>query len=60
MDPSFFTNWTSPILYPATQKVAGYYVIHSEPFECLREVFQKCIEYIGKILIQMREVSKFW
>ena len=25
-----------------------------------REVYQKCIEYIGKFLIQMREISKFW
>ena len=25
-----------------------------------REVFQKCIEYIGKFLIQMREILKFW
>ena len=24
------------------------------------DVFQKCIEYIGKFLIQMREVLKFW
>ena len=22
--------------------------------------FQKCIEYIGKFLIQMREILKFW
>ena len=25
-----------------------------------REVFKKCTEYIGKLLIQMREISKFW
>ena len=24
------------------------------------EIFQKCIEYIGKFLIQMRETLKFW
>ena len=24
-----------------------------------REVFQKCIEYIGKLLIQIREISLF-
>ena len=29
----FFDKLTG-ILYPATQKVAGYYVIHSENFEC--------------------------
>ena len=26
----------------------------------VREVFQKCIEHIGKFLIQIREISKFW
>ena len=26
----------------------------------IREIFQKCIEYIGKFLIEMREILKFW
>ena len=25
-----------------------------------REVNEKCIEYIGKFFIQIREISKFW
>ena len=31
-----------------------------EIFLPLQGVFQKCIEYIGKFLIQMREILKFW
>ena len=36
------------------QKASGRFSFH------FREVFQKCIEYIGKFLIQMREILKFW
>ena len=35
------------------KKESGRLSIH------FREFFQKCIKYIGKLLIQIREISKF-
>ena len=32
--PVYIRLYFTVFLYPATQKVAGYYVIPSEPFEC--------------------------
>ena len=44
-------NTTQVISY---KRASGRFSFH------FREVFQKCIEYIGKFLIQMREILKFW
>ena len=44
------TDHTCGISY---KRASGRFSFH------FREVFQKCIEHIGKFLIQMREVLKF-